>query len=209
MKEKEKFIIGKKVGMTQVFNENGDRVAVTVIEAGPCVVVQKKTVETDGYNALQIGYGEIKEKKVTKPLKGHLAAHKIEKNVKVLKEIRVDDIDKYNEGDEILVNTFAPNDVVDVKATSIGKGFAGTVKRWNFTIGPKAHGSKNHRKPGSIGAGTYPGRVWKGKKMAGQMGNETVTVQNLEVIKVIEDDNLILVKGSVPGKKDSIVTLTA
>lgn len=211
MKEKQKFIIGKKVGMTQVFDETGNRIAVTVVEAGPCTVIQKKNEENDGYSALQVGFDEVKESKLSKPVIGHLKKFGIDKNLKVIKEFRVtpEDLASYNEGDEIKVESFVENDKVSVSATSIGKGFAGTVKRWNFRIGPKGHGSKNHRKPGSIGGGTGQSRVWKGKKMYGHYGDEKVTTKNIKVVRVINDDNLILLAGAVPGKKNSIVTITA
>lgn len=208
MKQKEKFIIGKKVGMTQIFDEAGNLIPVTVVQAGPCTIVQKKTIEKEGYTALQIGFDEVAEKKLNKPQKGHLAKHKSEKLFKVLKEIRVEDIDKYNEGDVITTDIFAENDTIQVSGRSIGKGFAGTVKRWNFTIGPKAHGSKNHRIPGSIGGGTGQARVFKGKKMGGHMGNRNVHIKNATIHKIIADDNLILIKGGVPGKKDNIVVIT-
>lgn len=210
MKEKQKFIIGKKVGMTQVFDDAGNRIAVTVVEAGPCAVIQKKNVENDGYSALQIGFNEVKESKLSKPVIGHLRKFGIEKNLKIVKEFRVSSevLGNYSEGDEINVGSFEADDKVVVSATSVGKGFAGTVKRWNFRIGPMAHGSKNHRKPGSIGGGTGQARVFKGKKMAGHYGSEKVTTKNIRVVRVVGEDNLILLAGAVPGKKNSVVTIT-
>ncbi|HAR62708.1 MAG: 50S ribosomal protein L3 [Candidatus Margulisiibacteriota bacterium] len=209
MKDNEKFIIGKKIGMTQIFDEEGNRISVTVIEAGPCVIVQKKNVKKEGYDALQIGFEARKVKNLSKPIEGHLASHKIDAKLKIFKEFKVKDISKYNEGDLINVNVFQENDVVDIHGVSIGKGFQGTVKRWHFNVGPMAHGSKNHRIPGSIGAGSGQSRVLKGKKMYGHMGDRNVTVKRIKIVKIMPEDNVILVMGSVPGKKNSVVTVTA
>ena len=201
-----KGIIGKKIGMTQIFDESGKVIPVTVVEAGPCVVVQKKTVENDGYAAVQLGFGDEKATRVNKPIKGHFdkadAAYK-----KNLKEFRLEDCESVNVGDILKADTFAPGDMVDVSGTSKGKGFQGTVKRWNFGRGPMAHGSKNHREPGSIGAGTTPSRVIKGKRMAGNMGNERVTITKLKLVKVDAANGLVLVKGSVPGCEGRLVTI--
>ncbi|HHW58184.1 MAG TPA: 50S ribosomal protein L3 [Clostridia bacterium] len=201
-----KGILGKKHGMTQIFNEKGEVIPVTVIEAGPCVVVQKKTVETDGYNAIQVGFGDVKEKRLTKPLIGHFkkagAPFK-----RYLREFRLDDISGYEVGSKIKVDIFKPGDRVDVTGISKGKGFAGVVKRYGANRGPMSHGSKYHRRVGSMGATTDPGRTFKGKIMPGHMGHERVTIQNLEVVKVDPELNLLLVKGSVPGPKGSLLII--
>lgn len=201
----EKAILGKKIGMTQIFNEEGKAIPVTVIESKPCVVVQKKNLETDGYNAIQVGFGDVKEKRVSKPIKGHFKKAQL-KPMKYLREFRLDNIDNYKVGQEINVDTFKPGDRVDVTGISKGKGFAGGVKRWHFNRGPMGHGSMYHRRPGSLGA-TDPARVFKGRKLPGRMGGERVTVQNLEVIKVYPDRNLMLVKGAVPGTKNSLLLI--
>lgn len=201
-----KKILGKKVGMTQIFKENGDVVPVTVVEAGPMVVVQKKTVEKDGYNAIQVGFADIKAQRVTKPKKGHFdkagLAYK-----KFLREIRVENPDEYEIGQEIKADVFAVGDTVDVTGTSKGKGTQGVVKRHGFGRGRETHGSKFHRMPGGLSAGTYPGRVFKGHRMMGRMGNETVTVQNLEIARIDVDNNLILIKGGIPGPKKGLVSI--
>lgn len=197
-----KGLIGKKLGMTQVFKDDGTLVPVTVIQAGPNVVVQKKTEETDGYNALQLGFEDKKEFRTNKPLKGHFKRAGVSPK-KHLAEFR-DFPEDLKEGDEITVDIFAEGELVDVTGTSKGKGFAGTIKRHNFARGPMSHGSKSHRIPGSIGA-VNAARVFKGQKMAGRMGNKRVTVQNLEIVKIDKEKNLILVKGAVPGVRNSIV----
>lgn len=202
----EKAILGTKIGMTQLFNEDGKVVPVTVIMAGPCTVVQKKTAETDGYEAIQVGYGEVKEKRLNKPAKGHFAKADVAAK-KFLKEFRFDDVSSYNVGDEIKADVFAAGDAIDVTGTSKGKGFAGPMKRWGLHRGPMAHGSGYHRGSGSLGACSTPGRVMKGKKLPGHMGNVKVTVQNLEVVKVDAENNLILVKGAVPGNKGGLVVI--
>lgn len=203
-KRKEKFmtlgVIGKKVGMTQIFNEEGLAVPVTVIKVDPIVVTQVKTVETDGYNAIQVGTVAAKEKHLTKAQIGHFAKNKLE-NFRHLQEFRVDNPQDYTVGQQIELSVLSDVQKVDVTGTSIGKGFQGTVKRHNFSRGPMAHGSKNHREPGSIGAGTTPSRVIKGKRMAGNMGNERVTITKLKLVKVDAEKSLVLVKGSVPGCK--------
>ncbi len=202
-----KGIIGKKIGMTQVFDENGNVVPVTVIQAGPCTVVQKKTVEKDGYSAIQLGYGDIKEKHVTKPMKGHFDKAGVAA-VKVLKEFRVEDAESINVGDVIGVDTFEIGSGVDVTGVSKGKGFAGTIKRYNGHRTPMTHGGGPvHRHAGSMGACSSPSRIYKGKKMPGHMGAVKVTVQNLDVVKVDTENNLLVVKGAIPGPKGSIVTV--
>ena len=201
----QKAIIGKKIGMTQIFDAEGKVVPVTVIEAGPCNVIQRKTVETDGYEAVQLGFGEVKEKHVNKALKGHFAKSGVAIK-KVLKEFRLDEI-TLNVGDEVKADVFAEGERVDVTGISKGKGYAGTVKRWGTHRGPMTHGSGYHRGPGSMGACSSPSRVFKGKKLAGHLGCEKVTVQNLDVVKVDMDRNLILVKGAIPGPKGGIVTI--
>lgn len=201
-----KSILGKKIGMTQVFTEDGTVIPVTVIEAGPVKVVQKKTVEKDGYNAIQVGFGEIKEKRVNKPLKGHFGKANIEVK-RFLREIKVDNIDAYEIGQEIKADIFNVGDRVDVIGVSKGKGYQGTIKRHNQHRGPMAHGSKYHRGVGSMGASANPSRIFKGKKMPGHMGHERVTVQNLEVVRVDAERNFILVKGAVPGPKGGLITI--
>lgn len=200
-----KAILGTKVGMTQIFAEGGKVIPVTVVMAGPCTVVQKKTVETDGYNAVQVGYGEIKEKKVNKPLKGHFAKANTA-NKKYLREFRLEDTESLNVGDEIKVEIFEAGDKIDVSGTSKGKGFAGPMKH-GLHRGPMSHGSHSQRVSGSMGMCSYPGRVFKGKVLPGRLGNAKVTIQNLEVVKVDAEQNLILIKGAVPGVKGSLVTI--
>ena len=202
----QKCLVGKKLGMTQLFDANGNVVPVTVIEAGPCVVAQKKTAENDGYEAIQIGYGDLKASKVNKPMKGHFAKGDVAPK-KVLREFRVNDTAAYNVGDIIKADVFAEGDAVDVRGTSKGKGYAGVVKRWNFGRLKESHGTGPvHRHGGSLGV-IDPARVFKGKKMAGHLGNERVTVQNLSVVKVDAEKNIIAVKGAVPGPKGGIVVL--
>ena len=201
-----KTIIGKKVGMTQIFDEKGKVIPVTVIEAGPCLVAQVKSVETDGYNAIQLGFGDVKESKLNKPEKGHFAKAKLALK-KHLREFRLDSVDGVNVGDEIKVDTFQAGDKIDVQGTSKGKGFQGVIKRHGQSRGPMGHGSMYHRRPGSMGPTSTPGRVFKCKKLPGHMGRVTVTIQNLDVVKVDLDKNAILVKGSVPGAKGAILKL--
>ena len=200
-----KGILGKKLGMTQIFTEEGIVVPVTVVEAGPNVVTQVKTVEKDGYNAVQVGFGDVKEKSLNKPQKGHLAAANTLK--KHLKEFRVDSVEGYTVGQEIKADLFAAGEMIDVTGISKGKGFQGPIKRHGQSRGPESHGSRYHRRPGSMGACSFPGRVFKNKKLAGHMGSVKVTVQNLEVVRVDADKNLILVKGAIPGPKGSMVTI--
>ena len=201
-----KAIIGKKLGMTQLFDANGDVVPVTVVEAGPCVIAQKKTIENDGYEAVQVGYGDMKASKVTKPMKGHFAKGDVAPK-KVLREFRLEDISAMNVGDIIKANIFAEGDAVDVRGTSKGKGYAGVIKRWNFGRLKETHGTGPvHRHGGSLGS-IDPARIFKGKKMAGHLGHERVTVQNLSVVKVDAEKNIIAVKGAIPGPKGGIVVL--
>ncbi len=201
-----KTIIGKKLGMTQIFNENGLVVPVTVIEAGPCTVTQVKTEETDGYSSIQLGFGDVKEKHLNKPLKGHFAKSKLALK-KHLREFRVSNLDEVKVGDEIKVDVFEQGDKVDIQGVTKGKGFQGVIKRHGQHRGPMGHGSMYHRRPGSMGSTSTPGRVYKGKKLPGHMGCETVTIQNLDVVKIDTDKNVILVKGSVPGAKGAILKI--
>ena len=201
-----KAILATKVGMTQIFNADGILVPVTVLEAGPCVVTQIKTVENDGYSAVQVGFGDIREKLVNKPKKGHFAKAGVTAK-RFLKEFRLEDAESYTLGQETKADVFAAGDKVDATAKSKGKGFQGAIKRHGQSRGPMAHGSKYHRHAGSNGACSDPSKVFKGKKMPGQMGNKKITVQNLEVVRVDVENNVILVKGAVPGPKKSLVTL--
>ncbi|MGL6106817.1 50S ribosomal protein L3 [Romboutsia sp.] len=200
-----KGILGKKIGMTQIFTEEGIFVPVTVVETTPNVVTQVKTVEKDGYSAIQVGFEDAKEKSLNKPQKGHLAAANVLK--KHLKEFRVDAAEEFTVGQEIKADVFVAGEKIDVSGTSKGKGFQGPIKRHGQSRGPESHGSRYHRRPGSMGACSFPGRVFKNKKLAGHMGSVKVTVQNLEVVKVDADKNLILVKGAIPGPKGSVVTI--
>lgn len=202
-----KAIIGKKVGMTQIFDENGSVIPVTVIECGPCPVVQVKTIETDGYDAVQLGFGAVKEHKVNKPNKGHFSKGNV-KPTKHLREFRIEDVSSVKVGDEIKVDTFEAGETVDIQGITKGKGFQGVIKRHGQSRGPMGHGSMYHRRPGSMGATSTPGRVFKGKKLPGHMGVDTVTIQNLVIIRVDSDKNAILVKGSVPGNKGSILKIS-
>lgn len=202
-----KAIIGKKVGMTQIFDENGYVIPVTVIEAGPCVVAQVKSEDTDGYNAIQLGFGEVKDKHINKPEKGHFAKSKLTAK-KHLREFRVDAAD-VKVGDEVKADVFAAGEKVDIQGTTKGKGFQGVIKRHGQHRGPMGHGSMYHRRPGSMGSTSTPGRVFKGKKLPGHMGVQTVTIQNLDVVRVDMDKNVLLVKGSVPGPKGAILKIKA
>lgn len=201
-----KTIIGKKIGMTQIFDEKGLVIPVTVVEAGPCIVAQVKTVETDGYNSIQLGYGEVKETRVNKPIKGHFRKSKLPLK-KHLREFRTDDISGVKVGDEIKLDVFEAGEKVDVQGTSKGKGFQGVIKRHGQSRGPMGHGSMYHRRPGSMGSTSTPGRVFKGKKLPGHMGCEIVTVQNLEIVRVDTDKNVLLIKGSMPGAKGAILKI--
>ncbi len=202
-----KAIIGKKIGMTQIFDEKGNVIPVTVVEAGPCMVSQKKTVEKDGYAAIQMGYGNVKPNRLNKPLKGHFDKSNVAPK-KVLREFRFDDAEALNVGDIIKADTFAEGDKIDVIGTSKGKGYAGVIKRWNFRRLKETHGTGPVvRHGGSIGACSDPSRVFKGKKMAGHLGAERVTVQNLKIVKVDAENNLIAIKGAVPGANGGIVLI--
>ena len=203
-----KAILGRKLGMTQIFTEEGKVVPVTVVESGNNIVIQNKTVENDGYNAVQLGFGEVKEHKVNKPMKGHFDKAGV-KPVKFIREMRLQDPSEYKVGDSIGVDIFSEGELVDVTGTSKGKGFAGGIKRHNFARSPMCHGSKSHREPGSTGAmiSGPGGRVLKGKKLPGRMGGERVTVQRLTVVRVDADRNLILIKGAIPGPKKSFVVI--
>jgi len=200
----QKAILGKKIGMTQVFDEDGVVIPVTVIAAGPVAVVQKKTVENDGYDAIQVGFEDAKEKALNKPLKGHFAKTGVALK-RILREFRMDDCSSYNVGDQITADVFAAGEKVDVTGTSKGKGFAGAIKRWGSHRGPMTHGSGYHRRPGSLGACSTPSRVMKNKKLPGHMGVERVTIRNLDVVRVDGEKNLILVKGAVPGPKGGLL----
>lgn len=199
-------ILGTKLGMTQVFDDTGKAIPVTVIQAGPCAVTQVKTAQTDGYSAVQVGYGEVSQKALNKPELGHLAKSG-SAPLRHLCEYRLEDASQYELGQQIVVDTFSPGQMVDVIGTSIGRGFAGYQKRHNFKRGPMAHGSKNHRLPGSTGAGTTPGRVYPGKKMAGRLGGTQTTIRKLTVFRVDTERNLLLIKGAVPGKPGALVNV--
>ena len=201
-----KTLIGKKVGMTQIFDEKGRVIPVTVIEAGPCVVAQVKSVETDGYNAIQLGFGDVKESKLNKPEKGHFAKANIAPK-KHLREFRLDSVEGITVGTELTVTEFAEGDRLDIQGTTKGKGFQGVIKRHGQSRGPMGHGSMYHRRPGSMGSTSTPGRVFKGKRLPGHMGANTITIQNLEVVAVDLDKNVILVKGSVPGVNGAILKI--
>lgn len=197
-------LLGRKIGMTQVFSPAGEAIPVTVIELGPCVVTQIRDKDRDGYEAVQIGFGEVKPKSLTKPEQGHLAG--AGRLVRYLREFSTDNIDDHQVGQVLTADLFQPGQSIDVTGTSKGRGFQGVVKRHGFSGGPKTHGqSDRHRAPGSIGAGTDPGHVWKGTRMAGRMGNRRVTVQNLQVVEVLADKHVLLVRGSVPGAKNGLV----
>lgn len=201
-----KGILGKKLGMTQIFDESGKIIPVTVVEVSSNVVVQKKTVETDGYNAIQVGYGEIREKLVNKPAKGHLQKANVALK-RYIKEFRLEDISAYQVGDEIKADIFSVGEKVDVTGKSKGKGFMGVIRRWHSTRGPETHGSKFHRAVGSMGASSFPSRTFKNKKMPGHMGAVKKTVQNLEVARVDLERNVILIKGAIPGPKKGLVII--
>lgn len=201
-----KAILGRKLGMTQIFNENGKVVPVTVVEAGPCVVLQKKNEEKDGYNAIQVGFADIREKLANKPKKGHFAKAGVSVK-RIVREFRLDNIDEYEVGNEIKADIFAAGDKIDVSGVSKGKGFQGTIKRWNMQRGPMSHGSKYHRAVGSMGAASSPSRTFKNKKMPGQMGNKKATVLNLEVVKIMAEKNIILIKGGVPGPNKGYIVI--
>lgn len=197
-------LLGKKIGMTNVFSSDGRLVPVTVVEVGPCVVTQVKTKETDGYNALQLGFDEKKVEKLTKPMAGHLKKA-TEKGFRVLREFRTDDVEDVELGSTIGIDVFEVGQKVTISGISKGRGFQGTIKRHGFSRGPETHGNRNHRKPGSIGNSAWPGKVFKGKRLPGHMGTDRKTVKNLTIVDIKHDDNLLLVKGPVPGYKTGIL----
>lgn len=201
-----KAILGKKLGMTQIFDENGKVVPVTVIEAGPCTVVQKKTVEKDGYEAIQVGFGDLREKLRNKPVKGHFAKAGVSLK-RYIKEFKLEDSNSFEVGQEIKADVFEAGERVDISGVSKGKGFQGTIKRWNAHRGPMSHGSKFHRAVGSMGASSDPSRTFKNKRMPGHMGNVKTTVLNLQVVRIIPEKNLILIKGGVPGPNKALVQI--
>lgn len=201
-----KAILGKKIGMTQLFRADGTMIPVTVVEAGPCPVVQKKTVAKEGYDAVQVGFCELRDKLANKPQKGHFAKADL-KPMRYVKEFRLDDAASYEVGQKITCDVFAEGEKVDITGRSKGKGFQGNIKRWNQGRGRKTHGSHSYRVAGSMGACTYPGEVFKTKRLPGHMGSETVTVQNLEIVRVDAQRNLLLVKGAIPGAKGTMVTV--
>ena len=199
-------LLGNKIGMTQIFDESGNIIPVTILKAGPCVVTQVKTKSKDGYDSIQIGYGNVSSKTLTQPELGHLQKSNLQP-LKYLKEFKTTEENKFSVGQVLNVESFSPGQLVNIKGRSIGKGFAGLQKRHNFTRGPMTHGSKNHRAPGSIGMGTTPGRVLPGKKMAGQLGNKITTVKKLNVIQVNLEENILVIKGSVPGKPGNLLSI--
>jgi large subunit ribosomal protein L3 len=199
-------ILGTKLGMTQIFDEAGIAIPVTIVQAGPCTVTQVKTKQTDGYSAIQVGFSEVKEKALNKPLLGHLAKSEAPA-LKHLREYRIDNAGEYSLGQQIKADIFSAGQIVDVAGNSIGRGFAGYQKRHNFGRGPMSHGSKNHREPGSIGAGTTPGRVFPGMKGAGRMGGKRVTVRKLTIVRVDAERNLLLIKGGIPGKPGTLISI--
>jgi large subunit ribosomal protein L3 len=199
-------ILGTKLGMTQIFDDSGFAIPVTIIKAGPCTVTQVKINQIDGYQAIQLGYGEIKAKKLTKSRLGHLEAVGVSP-LKYLKEYKTQSIEEFPVGTKISVNLFKNGDKVSITGKTTGKGFAGTIKRYNFTRGPMTHGSKNHREPGSIGMGTTPGRVYPGKHMAGRLGGGKTTIKNLQIMHINNDNNLLVVKGAVPGKNGNLLSI--
>ncbi len=199
-------LLGNKIGMTQIFDESGNIIPVTILKVGPCVITQVKTKSKDGYNSIQIGYGNVSNKSLTQPELGHLQKSNIQP-LKYLKEFRTTENDNFSIGQVLNVDSFSPGQLVNIRGKSIGKGFAGLQKRHNFTRGPMTHGSKNHRAPGSIGMGTTPGRVLPGKKMAGQLGNKITTIKKLKVIQINSEENLLVIKGSVPGKPGNLLSI--
>ena len=199
-------LLGNKIGMTQIFDEYGNIIPVTILKVGPCVVTQVKTKSKDGYNSVQIGYGNISNKLLNQPKLGHFQKSNIQP-LKYLKEFKVSDQEKFEIGQILTINSFLLSKFVNIKGKTIGKGFSGLQKRHNFSRGPMTHGSKNHRAPGSIGMGTTPGRVLPGKKMAGQLGNKTTTIKRLKVIQINSEENILLIKGSVPGKPGNLLSI--
>ena len=201
-------LLGNKIGMTQIFDESGNIIPVTILKVGPCTITQIKTKNIDGYNSIQIGYQNVKEKSLSQPELGHFQKSNI-RPLKYLKEFRVNNLDTFEIGQIVKLDMFVPGQLVKVKGKTIGKGFSGLQKRHNFTRGPMSHGSKNHRAPGSIGMGTTPGRVLPGKKMAGQLGNKITTIQKLEVVQVNLEENILVIKGAVPGKPGNLLSIVS
>ena len=199
-------LLGNKIGMTQIFDESGNIIPVTILKVGPCVVTQVKAKSKDGYDSIQIGYGNVSRKVLNQPELGHLQKSNIQP-LKYLKEFKVNNIDEFQIGQVLNVESFTTGQLVNIRGKSIGKGFSGLQKRHNFTRGPMTHGSKNHREPGSIGMGTTPGRVLPGKKMAGQLGNKITTIKKLEVIQINSEENILVIKGSVPGKPGNLLSI--
>lgn len=199
-------LLGNKIGMTQIFDESGNIIPVTILKVGPCTITQIKTKSKDGYDSIQVGYGNVSSKALTQPELGHLQKSNIQP-LKYLKEFRVNETDTFEIGQVLNVESFSPGQLVNIRGKSIGKGFSGLQKRHNFTRGPMTHGSKNHRAPGSIGMGTTPGRVLPGKKMAGQLGNQITTIKKLKVIQINLEENLLVIKGSVPGKPGNLLSI--
>ena len=200
-------LLGNKIGMTQIFDESGNIIPVTILKVGPCIVKQIKTEMKDGYNAIQVGYSNASKKSLTQSELGHLHKSNIQP-LKYLKEFRVDTVDGFEVGQVLNVDLLSVNQLVNIKGKTVGKGFSGLQKRHNFTRGPMTHGSKNHRAPGSIGMGTTPGRVLPGKKMAGQLGNKLTTIKKLKVIQLSSEENILIIKGSVPGKPGNLLSIT-
>ena len=199
-------LLGNKIGMTQIFDESGNIIPVTILKVGPCVITQVKTIDKDGYNAIQVGYGNVSSKTLTQPELGHLQKSNIQP-LKYLKEFRISEENQFEIGQILNVDAFSEGQLVNVRGKSVGKGFSGLQKRYNFARGPMTHGSKNHREPGSIGMGTTPGRVLPGKKMAGQLGNKIATIQKLKVIQINPEENILVIKGSVPGKPGNLLSI--
>jgi large subunit ribosomal protein L3 len=199
-------LLGNKIGMTQIFDELGNIIPVTILKVGPCVITQVKTKLKDGYDSIQIGYGNVASKALNQPKLGHLQKSNIQP-LKYLKEFKITEEDEFTVGQILNVDSFIPGQFVNIKGKSIGKGFSGLQKRYNFTRGPMTHGSKNHRAPGSIGMGTTPGRVLPGKKMAGQLGNKITTIKKLKVIQINSEENVLVIKGSVPGKPGNLLSI--
>jgi len=199
-------VLGNKIGMTQIFDEAGNIIPVTILKVGPCLVTQVKTVEKDGYDSIQVGYGSVSSKSLTQPELGHLQKSNIQP-LKYLKEFKVNETDEFKIGQVLNVDSFSPGQLINIRGKSIGKGFSGLQKRHNFSRGPMTHGSKNHRAPGSIGMGTTPGRVLPGKKMAGQLGNKITTIRKLKIIQINTEENILVIKGSVPGKPGNLLSI--
>ena len=201
-------LLGNKIGMTQIFDESGNIIPVTILKVGPCVITQIKTQTKDGYDSIQIGYGTVPSKSLTQPELGHLQKSNIQP-LKYLKEFQINKDDQFTIGQILSIDSFVPGQFINVQGKSIGKGFSGLQKRHNFTRGPMSHGSKNHRAPGSIGMGTTPGRVLPGKKMAGQLGNKLTTIKKLKIIQINLEENILIVKGSVPGKPGNLLSIVS